>query len=771
MRRTLPVLFIGSALMFGCEDGPDQLFTPFEGDPAPQNGYEPEAGPWTQAGDKGFTSQGGDSVGRAKFCDEDIRTNVIQEMIVQPIIPDVSVGGVPLWGEGDTPLPADDLLGHPDDGKFCDPTGVYADAFTWGPTDELIVWFDIETRLVTGLMAYQSYLGKMNASYTNEDGTTGTLEIKTREHILLDGVELDRYAGRGTAPDDANAWMNPANASKIYRAVRETFFDAEPFPDDYDCFAAQTCNLIYTTSNDATPQDTFIWFPDSGWQIRLTPEGTVIFVYIEPVRSAPFESGGTFAFAPDGTNVAVTYDSDLRQGCTLDLTADMTWADFKNNCIASGDERVINRANYNVDDARDAVSVELTTMYLDFLRPTATKPVFRDGEQPLDTDILYGLSFSRSNAAVVEEFRPRTLAMGFASRLQSRMREAIVATGTTTEVTSHPYYNYTISTASFTDDTAQRIGQLVDANGVNFVPETVAGVLAVYNGLTEEQRDMLDPRARDELYYLEAYTLALLDAFTHGGTNNPETFIALYSTDDRRWSIGTAHFLVNNVPVRVQAQYSLDYGGLSFVTTDRGYSDTDALINLALEQSGSPNAFFEFGDVLREGHLLSLGSDGITVTDYDRQLATLTLRYSRGGVGSNRTLTVSGDPIQDLNGYTKQIRGERFEFVPANVVRLYGKESVVLGYIDGNGVLSRVNMGTFKGTLPLCSGLNIAYGDNVREKLAAWERTVSTAQYRDCEIVFNYSENGNVLLSVTSLANQRQVIVVNNRAVTASAWQ
>lgn len=770
MRRLLPVLFIGSAFTFGCEDGPDQLFTPFEGDPAPQNGYEPDSGPWTQEGEKGFVSQGGDSIGRAKFCDEELTTNLIQQMIVEPIIPDVSVGGVPLWGPGDTPLPADDLLGHPDDGKFCDPTGVYADAFTWGPTDELIVWFDQETRLVTGIMAYQQYLGTMTASYTNEDGSTGTLEIKTREPVKLDGVELDRYASRAAAPNEATAWMNPANASKIYRAVRETFFDAQPFPDDYDCFEAQTCNLIYTTSNDSTAQDTFIWFPDSGWQIRLTPEGGVTFVYIEPVRSAPFESGGTIAFAPDGTNVAVTYDSALRQNCSLDLTANLTWAQFKENCIASGDERVINRVNYNVDTSRDAVSVEFNTMYLDFLRPTSQQPVFRDGEQPLDTDTLYGISFSRSNAAVVDEFRPQTLANGFATRLQERMRDAIVATGTSTPVTSHPFWTYTVDTSNFTDDTPQRIGQLVDDDELNFVPAIVADVLATYETLSTEEREMLDPRARDELYYLEAYTLALLDTFTHGGTNNAETFIALYSTDDRRWSIGTAHFMNGADPIRVQAQYSLDYGGLSFVTTSRGYSDIDTLINGALAASGSGNAYFEFGDVLREGHMLSLGATDLSVISYDRQLATLRLRYATG-VGSNETITVSGDPIEDLNGYSKQIRGERFEFVPANVVRLYGKESVVLGYIDELGVLSRVNMGTFKGTLPLCNGLDIAYGDNVREKLAAWEKSVPVSAYRDCELVFNYSENGNVLLSVTSLANRTQAIVVNGRAVTASAWQ
>ena len=55
-------------------------------------------------------------------------------MVSAPVIPDVSVGGIPLLDANGEPYVVDSLLGRPEDGKFCDPTYAYADAFIWGPT-------------------------------------------------------------------------------------------------------------------------------------------------------------------------------------------------------------------------------------------------------------------------------------------------------------------------------------------------------------------------------------------------------------------------------------------------------------------------------------------------------------------------------------------------------------------------------------------------------------------------------------------------------------
>ena len=143
---------------------------------------------WTPEGDKPYERAGGDAVGRALFCDENVAEEQIQEMVVAPIIPDDSVGGIKLLDEDGKPYVADVLIGSPEDGKFCDPTGTYADAFVWGPTQEVIALFDIETRILEAVIAYQSYLGAMTGNVT-VDGTETPIVIQPRQRITIDGQE------------------------------------------------------------------------------------------------------------------------------------------------------------------------------------------------------------------------------------------------------------------------------------------------------------------------------------------------------------------------------------------------------------------------------------------------------------------------------------------------------------------------------------------------------------------------------------------------------
>ena len=76
----------------------------------------------------------------------------------------------------------------------------------------------------------------------------------------------------------------------MYGMVRETFFDDPPLAADFNCLDAKRCRIVYTAPNqEATPQDSFIIFEDSGVQLRMTPDGYVTFVYLTPVRRAPFE--------------------------------------------------------------------------------------------------------------------------------------------------------------------------------------------------------------------------------------------------------------------------------------------------------------------------------------------------------------------------------------------------------------------------------------------------------------------------------------------------
>ena len=67
MRNLLYFLMVSTLLATGCEDGPEQVFTPVaEGDL-----LEQLERPRLQKAGALHNSSGGDAVGRARFCDED----------------------------------------------------------------------------------------------------------------------------------------------------------------------------------------------------------------------------------------------------------------------------------------------------------------------------------------------------------------------------------------------------------------------------------------------------------------------------------------------------------------------------------------------------------------------------------------------------------------------------------------------------------------------------------------------------------------------------
>ncbi len=289
-----------------------------------------------------------------------------------------------LWGDDGKQLRADDLVGLPEDGKFCDPTSVYSNAFTWGPTDEIIVFFNEETRLVEAMMAYQSYLGSMKGQVKIGNKAEDVV-VKPRERIQIGGKELDQYTGRDQQGERTNSWLNDANITKICGMIRQQFFGSDPLPEGFNCVEAALCDVIYTAADESVPQDTFLDFQDSGVQLRFTPEGQVTFVYLQPVRIAQFEVAGGLTMGDAA--LAPTYTSTSRDECVVGLNSDVTWQSFRSRCIDS--ERELSRANLDVYTQRDAVSVEFNGITYDFLRDTTKSDVFHNGEAPVDSDVLF----------------------------------------------------------------------------------------------------------------------------------------------------------------------------------------------------------------------------------------------------------------------------------------------------------------------------------------------------------------------------------------------
>lgn len=777
MQARQALIWCSLAWAMGCEDGPDEVFTPLEGDPSPQNGFETDPDVFVPGDDKSFDDvAGGDDVGRSLFCNESEQTALTQEMVVKPIVPDVSAGGIPLWREDGAIVYADDLLGTRADGKFCNPNGTYADGFTWGPTQEVVLLFEQETHFVTDIVLTQQYLGAMEGTFSAE-GVPSSVVVQPRERMKVDGEELDVYASRAQAPSEPRSWLNPANINKLYRMVRETFFGAEPAAADFDCVATQVCDVVYTSANEDTPQSTSVVLRDSGVILSFSPEGQTSQIRLQPVRSAPFENSGGIAFgADDATVMSFGFESLLRPDCALDLEAGINWSNFQRRCIASGDERAIQRATYDVFTARDAVSVGFTGVTLGFMRDTTSAPLFENGEQPAADDTLFAISFSRTLPAAVSEFRPLTLGTLYKERLEQRLRSAVAvpddggnqAPGLpgTPPAPDNPFSAFTLTVPAL-PDTPQRMAELVTPEGATWVPSIVSSVATLYADLTPEQKAVVDPRVQDPIFVIEPLVDAILSSFSHGEADAPGASKLFRTTADRRFSIGAVSFVREGVPYRLEAQYSLNYGALTSVTVARGESVLDRLINQARIEPATP--FFE-GAEMRAGTLFSLGSNAITVEGFDRQLQTLQVSIAQAD-GSVAALEVSGSPLADLTGYQRQIRGERFEFVPANQVNLVGKHTTLVLWVREDGTIGKVDNLAFKGALELCPGLPIRYGDNVQDALLAWQATVSATASQNCDVVFNYSTNGNVLGSIASIGTRTSFAVVDGRAINASVWQ
>ena len=72
---------------------------------------------------------------------------------------------------------------------------------------------------------------------------------------------------------------------------------------------------------------------------------------------------------------------------------------------------------------------------------------------------------------------------------------------------------------------------------------------------------------------------------------------------------------------------------------------------------------------------------------------------------------------------------------------------------------------------PVDTSLYIEFGDNMPQAMDAWRTLVGDATYRDCQILFNYSSDGNVLDSVFSLKSKTSFVTIADRAVTARIWK
>ncbi len=797
-----------------CEDGPAQVFRPESTDVGRLSGP-----PQSTFGRRSLDeATGGDSEGRARFCDEVESSELVAELVTREMRPDESLGGLPLWTADGSPVSADELLGLPTEGGFCEPTREFADAFTWGPTNEIVLIFNADTRLVTDAIALPGYRGALSARY-EEDGEAVDLVVRVRERVSLAGRELDEYASRAEQASRPNSWLNERNITQLYWAVRQTFFDQDPSDEaDFNCVERRLCDVIYTSPDESTPQTTAIALRDSGVELDFSPDGQITAVVLSPVRIAPFEVAGNIGLLggalgvgadagapppppldegvadagaplpPEGPppttppppaaapaaapgSFAPTFASGPLPSCVISLTEQLDWAGFLDRCIEQ--ERTLQRADFDVYTQRDAVSASFNGMSLDFLRRTSERGVFTDGERPDPEDVLFSMSFTRTLPAAVAEFVPAQLAALYKPLLEAAVRGELSPTAPA----DHPVAAWSLSVPPLPTQ-PQRLGTLVydsPAGPTAWLEDVQAELAALYASLTAEQRSTVSDRIFNPVFVREPFTHAVLSAISGGRVDEPGGLLQFRTTDEERFSIGYGHFIQDGVPYRVIAQYSLNFGAITALTVERGRDEVDevlAALNAAIRPAlgAPPSPYYELA-LSVAGSPYGLGGDGIELTGFDRRLDTVDVQLSVPGQEEPKALTVPGAVIDDNAGFLRQIRGERFEFVPAHLVRLLGKESAFDYRVDEAGSIVSITQYRFKGLVQPCPGLGIRYGQNVPGAVEAWRGAVGDVTYRDCELVFNYSEDGNVLTSVSSLASRTAITVIAGRAESASIWQ
>lgn len=785
MQTKWVVLVLGLGLAWGCE-GADSIEPTPPIEPLPDVAVHVEPG--SRSFDAGTT---GDRTGRARFCDEAEASEQTIGIIRKDVVPDVSVGGIQLWDEEGKPVHVDTLIGRPEDGKLCDPSVEAANAFAWGPYPyPLVVFFDEETRLLDQIQIGDSYLGVLKGDVRSAKGDKQEVLISTREHVRIrgdgQGLELTEYASSADQATRTKSWLNHKNINLIHGMIRQTFFGEEPRPEGYDCVSDKRCDIIYNSPDESTEQVTVVLLQDSGVQLHFSPTGELDYIVVSPVRKAEFEVGGEVSLLGEDTaEVNLTYVSDSVPGCTLDLSADMTFEEVRDRCIAEqGRERQLARANYTTEAPRDAAQVAFEGVSLNFLRDITEDDVFRDGERPKDGDQLYSITYTRSLLSPTRQFVATELAASY----RDRLRERLAASLTADAPPDHPFLAFELAVPEGLSPEPQRIGELEFAveggRRVSFIPVALAQVRQAHAAMTEEQQQAVLPGRLSTVSLVEPFVDAVMAALTGGKSDEEGAFKLFQTVDNERWSIGRVSFFQDGEPYRLTVQYSLYFGAVTAVTLSKGFSQIDRVLNAVVEQAqqvvGWTSPYYDLrlalpGIAAAAGSAWNpycLGCDaGIEIGSLDRLTDTLEVALPVPGTDEPLRVRVPGALVEDRSGYMRQLRGERFEFVPAYRLSLYGKEVSLTLHVLEDGTIGRMEQATFKGAPSLCPGLQIGYGDNVRERVEAWKAEVDASIYQACDLIFNYSPDGHVLDSVASLANRITFFTAAERAVGLSLWQ
>ena len=230
----------------GCEDGPNQTFSPAPGGAGRhQNGGESVTS--VDPSHKDFNSGHG-GTNKNELCDAPTKAKVWQRMLSQPIVPPLGGGGLdlsggpswqgltveasetPVWDANHTSVSSGLCQADVKGDQFGDGNQVVS----WGDNGEVWFHYRVSNRKGTFMVFWPGYNGAVTAkSRTASRFGDHTYEIPVNRQVTKDGQP---FTLDWKGPKGPNDWRN-----ELYDALLATF--APGLPVDPNCNASRRCIL------------------------------------------------------------------------------------------------------------------------------------------------------------------------------------------------------------------------------------------------------------------------------------------------------------------------------------------------------------------------------------------------------------------------------------------------------------------------------------------------------------------------------------------------
>jgi hypothetical protein len=414
MRRSLAITALcftafAPTLLAGCEDGPNQPYSPAgAGATGWNNGNSPGV---TDPANQNYGGSNNSGANKNVLCNAEKKHATWANMVKQPILQNV-MAGVDMAGgpKGDgIPDPAytpmnpfnvnEGWLGVKiDQAETINCQSAFAfDVFgvgsvfanTWGDNGEVQVWYLTNNRFLYQLSAFNGYLGTLQGTSRDKKHTYA---MGTNVQATLDGKT------NITLPWSKDLTTMAANVNAIYDSLLSTY---SSFPQEADCTTDGHCIV-----GDFGDQGGYIWFTPLGltlWVATTNPSAgaatsiiSEIDVNLSKVMGFSFGSM-LMKFDAAGEGPTVTQNAVFGTTKNCVIKEDMKFSDFHDNCVAPFSDPMKTKVEESKlyggmghDDETFSFNIYGTDPTF-FSNSLAAASVLGDNDKPQTADTLTGI--------------------------------------------------------------------------------------------------------------------------------------------------------------------------------------------------------------------------------------------------------------------------------------------------------------------------------------------------------------------------------------------